>query len=179
MFNGLVEEVISWVGTKLWPFNPWACSCYICFQVRHSLGMTHVCTRRLFQLALCLLHQELHADQGMANCKPETKVPTSNRVDQKKWSWRNHWLGWNIANGVTRLVPRICGEVLGYWCGHLGIIRWWSDNRAPLGQNTIILWGPENSREAVKHFEKAPDVPHSHTKLYVRSKVCKFERARG
>ncbi|XP_074571142.1 large ribosomal subunit protein eL18y-like [Curcuma longa] len=51
--------------------------------------------------------------------------------------------------------------------------------RAPLGQNTILLRGPKNAREAVKHFGKAPGVPHSHTKPYVRSKGRKFERARG
>lgn len=51
--------------------------------------------------------------------------------------------------------------------------------RAPLGQNTVLLRGPKNAREAVKHFGKAPGVPHSHTKPYVRSKGRKFERARG
>ncbi|KAF5937340.1 hypothetical protein HYC85_024846 [Camellia sinensis] len=51
--------------------------------------------------------------------------------------------------------------------------------RAPLGQNTVLLRGPKNSREAVKHFGKAPGVPHSHTKPYVRSKGRKFEQARG
>lgn len=80
--------------------------------------------------------------------------------------------------------------------------------RAPLGQNTVgeihclikfqfvlirstllssvhlscpqvLLRGPKNSREAVKHFGKAPGVPHSHTKPYVRSKGRKFEKARG
>nr|GMD68537.1 60S ribosomal protein L18-2 [Ipomoea batatas] len=51
--------------------------------------------------------------------------------------------------------------------------------RAPLGQNTVLLRGPKNSREAVKHFGRAPGVPHSHTKPYVRSKGRKFERARG
>ncbi|XP_077229064.1 large ribosomal subunit protein eL18y-like [Tasmannia lanceolata] len=50
--------------------------------------------------------------------------------------------------------------------------------RAPLGQNTVLLRGPK-SREALKHFGKAPGVPHSHTKPYVRSKGRKFERARG
>jgi len=50
--------------------------------------------------------------------------------------------------------------------------------RAPLGQNTVLLRGPK-AREAVKHFGPAPGVPHSHTKLYVRSKGRKFERARG
>ncbi|KAI5065062.1 hypothetical protein GOP47_0019757 [Adiantum capillus-veneris] len=33
--------------------------------------------------------------------------------------------------------------------------------------------------EAVKHFGRSRGVPHSHTKPYVRSKGCKFERARG
>ncbi|PKU61583.1 60S ribosomal protein L18-2 [Dendrobium catenatum] len=51
--------------------------------------------------------------------------------------------------------------------------------RAPLGQNTVLLRGPKNGREAVKHFGPAPGVPHSHTKPYVRSKGRKFEKARG
>ncbi|KAF3673875.1 putative 60S ribosomal protein L18-1 [Capsicum annuum] len=51
--------------------------------------------------------------------------------------------------------------------------------RAPLGQNTVLLRGPRNSREAVKHFGRAPGVPGSHSKPYVRSKGRKFERARG
>ncbi|XP_014512066.1 60S ribosomal protein L18 [Vigna radiata var. radiata] len=51
--------------------------------------------------------------------------------------------------------------------------------RAPLGENTVLLRGPKNAREAVKHFGPAPGVPHSHTKPYVRSKGRKFERARG
>ena len=51
--------------------------------------------------------------------------------------------------------------------------------KAPKGQNTILLQGPRNSREAVKHFGPAPGVPHSHSKPYVRAKGRKFERARG
>lgn len=51
--------------------------------------------------------------------------------------------------------------------------------RAPLGQNTILLRGPKSHREAVKHFGRAPGVPHSHTKPYVRSKGRKYEMARG
>lgn len=51
--------------------------------------------------------------------------------------------------------------------------------RAPLGQNTVLLRGPKSHREAVKHFGRAPGVPHSHTKPYVRSKGRKFEMARG
>ncbi|KAH7429353.1 hypothetical protein KP509_09G043000 [Ceratopteris richardii] len=51
--------------------------------------------------------------------------------------------------------------------------------RAPTGSNTVLLRGPKNAREAVKHFGRAPGVPHSHTKPYVRSKGRKFEKARG
>ncbi|RZR71523.1 hypothetical protein BHM03_00005601, partial [Ensete ventricosum] len=43
----------------------------------------------------------------------------------------------------------------------------------------VLLRGPKNAREAVRHFGKAPGVPHSNTKPYVRSKGRKFERARG
>eukprot|EP00002_Diphylleia_rotans_P007654 TRINITY_DN172_c0_g1_i1.p1 TRINITY_DN172_c0_g1~~TRINITY_DN172_c0_g1_i1.p1 ORF type:complete len:188 (+),score=26.93 TRINITY_DN172_c0_g1_i1:112-675(+) len=48
----------------------------------------------------------------------------------------------------------------------------------PTGANTILLRGPKNAREAVKHFG-APGVPNSSAKPYVRSKGRKFERARG
>ncbi|TKA30371.1 60S ribosomal protein L18-B [Salinomyces thailandicus] len=48
--------------------------------------------------------------------------------------------------------------------------------RAPTGSNVILLRGPKNSREAVKHFGFGP---HSHKKPYVESKGRKFERARG
>jgi len=51
--------------------------------------------------------------------------------------------------------------------------------RAPTGANTVLLRGPKNAREAVKHFGRAPGVPQSHTKPYVRSKGRKFEKARG
>ncbi|KAI2806395.1 60S ribosomal protein L18 [Blomia tropicalis] len=51
--------------------------------------------------------------------------------------------------------------------------------RAPTGKNTVLLQGPRNAREAVRHFGLAPGVPHSHTKPYVRAKGRKFERARG
>lgn len=49
---------------------------------------------------------------------------------------------------------------------------------APTGSNTVLLRGPKNSREAVKHFGAA-GVPGSKAKPYVRSKGRKFERARG
>jgi len=48
--------------------------------------------------------------------------------------------------------------------------------RAPTGSNVLLLRGPKNSREAVKHFGFGP---HKHKKPYVESKGRKFERARG
>merc|ERR1719209_2828350 len=51
--------------------------------------------------------------------------------------------------------------------------------RAPTGKNTLLIQGPRHAREACKHMGKAPGVPHSSTKPYVRSKGRKFERARG
>jgi len=48
--------------------------------------------------------------------------------------------------------------------------------RAPTGSNTVLLRGPKNAREAVKHFGMGP---HQHAKPYVRAKGRKFERARG
>ncbi|KAI5306829.1 hypothetical protein KEM56_006947 [Ascosphaera pollenicola] len=48
--------------------------------------------------------------------------------------------------------------------------------RSPTGANTVLLRGPKNAREAVKHFGFGP---HSHKKPYVQSKGRKFERARG
>nr|CAB3265703.1 60S ribosomal protein L18 [Phallusia mammillata] len=51
--------------------------------------------------------------------------------------------------------------------------------QAPKGQNTVLLQGVRTSRKVYSHFGRAPGVPHSHTKPYVRSKGRKFERARG
>ncbi|GFU30017.1 60S ribosomal protein L18 [Nephila pilipes] len=51
--------------------------------------------------------------------------------------------------------------------------------QSPLGKKTLLVQGRRNAREACRHFGKAPGVPHSHTKPYVRSKGRKFERARG
>ncbi|KAK2748684.1 hypothetical protein FQN57_000265 [Myotisia sp. PD_48] len=48
--------------------------------------------------------------------------------------------------------------------------------RSPTGANTVLLRGPKNAREAVKHFGFGP---HSGKKPYVQSKGRKFERARG
>lgn len=50
--------------------------------------------------------------------------------------------------------------------------------RAPTGKGTVLLRGPKNAREAVRHFG-APGVPGSKAKPFVRSKGRKFERARG
>merc|ERR1719190_83186 len=51
--------------------------------------------------------------------------------------------------------------------------------RAPLGQGTVLLRGPVKARKAERHFGKAPGVPGSTTKPYVRSKGRKFEQSRG
>ncbi|GMM38377.1 ribosomal 60S subunit protein L18B [Saccharomycopsis crataegensis] len=48
--------------------------------------------------------------------------------------------------------------------------------RAPKGQNTLIIRGPRNSREAVRHFGMGP---HKHKAPRILSKGRKFERARG
>lgn len=54
---------------------------------------------------------------------------------------------------------------------------------APKGGQTVLLRGPKNAREAVRHFGHSTSVanPHTHSnvKPYVRSKGRKFERARG
>jgi len=50
--------------------------------------------------------------------------------------------------------------------------------RSPTGSNTLLLRGPKNRREAVKHFGAA-GVPHSTTKPYIESKGRKFQRSRG
>ncbi|KAI3396272.1 putative 60s ribosomal protein l18 [Diaporthe ampelina] len=46
----------------------------------------------------------------------------------------------------------------------------------PTGANTLLLRGPKNNREAVKHFGFGP---HKNKKPHVLSKGRKFERARG
>lgn len=51
--------------------------------------------------------------------------------------------------------------------------------RSPTGKGTLLIQGKRTARVANKHFGKAPGVPHSHTRPYVRSKGRKFERARG
>ncbi|UYV79792.1 RPL18 [Cordylochernes scorpioides] len=51
--------------------------------------------------------------------------------------------------------------------------------KSPTGKQTVLIQARRTAREACKHFGKAPGVPHSHTKPFVRSKGRKFERARG
>merc|ERR1712036_176060 len=51
--------------------------------------------------------------------------------------------------------------------------------KAPTGAGTVLLRGPVKSREAERHFGKAPGVPGSKTAPYVRSSGRKFEMARG
>lgn len=48
--------------------------------------------------------------------------------------------------------------------------------RAPKGQNTVIVRGPRNAREAVRHFGMGP---HKNKAPRILSKGRKFERARG
>ncbi len=48
----------------------------------------------------------------------------------------------------------------------------------PKGEGVVLLRG-SRMREAKKHFGRAPGLPGSTTKPFVRSKGRKFERARG
>jgi len=48
--------------------------------------------------------------------------------------------------------------------------------RAPLGQKTVLLRGPKNSRKVFRHVGAGPG---KHKAPYVRSNGRKFERARG
>ena len=68
-----------------------------------------------------------------------------------------------------------------FWCSQAGGEILTFDQlalAAPTGSNCVLLRGPKNAREAVKHFG-APGVPGSHAKPFVRSKGRKFEKARG
>ncbi|GCB86103.1 hypothetical protein scyTo_0026829, partial [Scyliorhinus torazame] len=49
----------------------------------------------------------------------------------------------------------------------------------PKGQGIVLLSGPRKGCEIYRCFGPAPGAPHSHTKPYIRSKRCKFKRARG
>ncbi|KAF2071784.1 hypothetical protein CYY_006891 [Polysphondylium violaceum] len=49
----------------------------------------------------------------------------------------------------------------------------------PRGNNTFLIKGVVKAREVYKHFGRAPGLPGSHTRPYVRSEGRKFERARS
>merc|ERR1719220_2352453 len=51
--------------------------------------------------------------------------------------------------------------------------------RSPLGSGTVLLRGPTKARKQERHFGKAPGVPNTSTRPYVRAKGRKFEKARG
>merc|ERR1712166_121426 len=46
--------------------------------------------------------------------------------------------------------------------------------RCPTGKGTVLMQGPRKNRAACAHMGRAPGVPHSSTKPYVRSKGRKF-----
>eukprot|EP01115_Flamella_aegyptia_P002622 TRINITY_DN136736_c0_g1_i1.p1 TRINITY_DN136736_c0_g1~~TRINITY_DN136736_c0_g1_i1.p1 ORF type:complete len:180 (+),score=62.21 TRINITY_DN136736_c0_g1_i1:94-633(+) len=48
----------------------------------------------------------------------------------------------------------------------------------PKGSNCLLIRGPKNTREAVKHFG-VPGAIHSHAKPYLNSEGRKFQRSRG
>ncbi|KAJ3191396.1 60S ribosomal protein L18 [Dinochytrium kinnereticum] len=74
-----------------------------------------------------------------------------------------------VTQGARERILKAGGEILTF--DQLAL-------RAPTGKNTVLLRGPKNAREAVRHFG-APGVPGSSAKPYVRSKGRKFEQARG
>merc|ERR550519_473168 len=75
-----------------------------------------------------------------------------------------------FTEGVRSRILKAGGEILTF--DQLAL-------RAPTGKGTLLMQGPRKNREAVRHMGKAPGVPHSTTKPYVRSKGRKFEKARG
>merc|ERR1711939_1255667 len=58
---------------------------------------------------------------------------------------------------------------------HIAALRF-TAMKHPTGSNVVLLQGPKNAREAVKHFGMGP---HKHKKPYIESKGRKFEKARG
>ena len=75
-----------------------------------------------------------------------------------------------FTDGARNRITKAGGQALTF--DQLAIQR-------PTGANTVLLRGPKNARESVKHFGPAPGTPGSHAKPYVRAKGRKFERARG
>ncbi|KAI0513379.1 hypothetical protein KFK09_009396 [Dendrobium nobile] len=82
----------------------------------------------------------------------------------------------NTKGGKSSFTWISCSVTINAWpCSQSPFLGYFSLN----GHRLVLLRGPKNAREAVKHFGPAPGVPHSHTKPYVRSKGRKFEKARG
>nr|ABW90395.1 putative ribosomal protein L18 [Barentsia elongata] len=76
----------------------------------------------------------------------------------------------HVTSGARTRILKAGGEIITF--DQLAL-------QAPKGKNTLLIQGPRKAREACRHFGRAPGVPHSHTKPFVRSKGRKFERARG
>jgi len=51
--------------------------------------------------------------------------------------------------------------------------------RSPKGENCVLLSGARTTREANRHFGRAPGTIHGNAKPYTRAKGRKFEKARG
>jgi len=76
----------------------------------------------------------------------------------------------SVAVCVTIVVYGLIEWRLCWGCRDFNVYNSWMQ---------VLLRGPKNAREAVKHFGRAPGVPQSHTKPYVRGKSRKIEKARG
>jgi len=75
-----------------------------------------------------------------------------------------------VTEGARARILKAGGEILTF--DQLAL-------QCPTGKGTLLMQGPRKSLEACRHMGKAPGVPHSSTKPYVRSKGRKFEKARG
>merc|ERR1712048_50572 len=75
-----------------------------------------------------------------------------------------------VTEGARARILKAGGEILTF--DQLAL-------QCPTGKGTLLMQGPRKSREACRHMGRAPGVPNSTTKPYVRSKGRKFEKARG
>lgn len=50
---------------------------------------------------------------------------------------------------------------------------------SPKNQSTVLFSGPQKGQELYRYFDKTQEIPYSHTKPYICSKVWKFKHARG
>merc|ERR1711860_19391 len=76
----------------------------------------------------------------------------------------------HVTEGARARIIKTGGEILTF--DQLAV-------KAPKGNNTVLIQGPRKARKAYTYVGKAPGVPHSHTRPYVRSKGRKFEKPRG